>query len=739
VLALSPEGVKADRPLLTTRAALVLEGLEFHRDGDDGPAPGGRRLIYSERGPVALANCRAVLRSRATGFIGVVRADEPSSVQVRNCQFLGDWYGGMDWQVRPDSRAVVANCQFLANHHAVNVSLWSAAPNASVRLLNNTIVSRGEAANIQFNPLTGPGPAFRRTAVPLEARRNACSSGLLHFACWCNPQDADGITERELRSQSRQLLALEDQGNRLGAVPDLARFAVISQPAGYSRRGTITTLDEWRDFCTPGKTDAVVGPIPFRAQDLSPDMAAPEKLTPDDFRLQADGPGGEGLGADVDLVGPGPAYEKWKATPDYQQWRAETGRMMAAVAVRPFVVLSPGKPERRFPTLAEAAAGAASGDVIEFRGDGPFVSPPVDLQDKALTIRAGTGYRPVLQLRKDDLPPFTPLLRTAAALVLEGLELRRDDRDRAKAAHVEFLVESGGASIRLANCRFVTSLKGSGGAVLAKAAALFEARNCLFVGTGRGSFATWVCRNGGQLVLENNVVVTGGNVREQDIALLFHYRGDTPRDVSLRLAHNTCAAAVAGLYLDTHPNSPAARAGRADPPLRLDATDNVFAAPSFVFAFAQDQRQYVPDARVLPPAEAEALLRELLAWGERRNVYLEGVAFLWLGDGGSSVKPTRPRTALADWEQFWGLKDTGSVRGPVRFRGGDVRAWAAAAPDRLTPDDLRLAADSKGARAGDGGRDLGADIDLVGPGAAYERWKKTPEYQQWLKGAAKPK
>jgi hypothetical protein len=23
-------------------------------------------------------------------------------------------------------------------------------------------------------------------------------------------------------------------------------------------------------------------------------------------------------------------------------------------------------------------------------------------------------------------------------------------------------------------------------------------------------------------------------------------------------------------------------------------------------------------------------------------------------------------------------------------------------------------------------------VDLVGPGPAYERWKKTPEYQQWL-------
>jgi hypothetical protein len=24
-------------------------------------------------------------------------------------------------------------------------------------------------------------------------------------------------------------------------------------------------------------------------------------------------------------------------------------------------------------------------------------------------------------------------------------------------------------------------------------------------------------------------------------------------------------------------------------------------------------------------------------------------------------------------------------------------------------------------------------VDLVGPGEAYERWKKTPDYQEWLK------
>jgi len=50
---------------------------------------------------------------------------------------------------------------------------------------------------------------------------------------------------------------------------------------------------------------------------------APEKLSPEDFRVEADGPAFKGLGADVDLVGPGAAYENWKKTPAYQQWLQE--------------------------------------------------------------------------------------------------------------------------------------------------------------------------------------------------------------------------------------------------------------------------------------------------------------------------------------------------------------------------------------------------------------------------------
>ena len=52
--------------------------------------------------------------------------------------------------------------------------------------------------------------------------------------------------------------------------------------------------------------------------------------------------------------------------------------------------------------------------------------------------------------------------------------------------------------------------------------------------------------------------------------------------------------------------------------------------------------------------------------------------------------------------------------------------------EKHTPEDFRLASDSAGKGTGPDGMDLGADVDLVGPGAAYERWKTTAEYQQWL-------
>ena len=87
----------------------------------------------------------------------------------------------------------------------------------------------------------------------------------------------------------------------------------------------------------------------------------------------------------MDLVGPGPAYERWKKTPEYQEWLKETGQLKDRAAAKPetgaFVLLGgKGVAERKFDTLAEAVQAASDGDTIEIRGNGPFVSEPINIR-----------------------------------------------------------------------------------------------------------------------------------------------------------------------------------------------------------------------------------------------------------------------------------------------------------------------------------------------------------------------
>ena len=139
-------------------------------------------------------------------------------------------------------------------------------------------------------------------------------------------------------------------------------------------------------------------------------------------------------------------------------------------------------------------------------------------------------------------------------------------------------------------------------------------------------------------------------------------------------------------------------------------------------------------------SDAEELLPRLIDLQEERNAYQSGMQMLQITTEGELQQGTRGRD-LADWDRLWDQQETGSLEGMIRFQGGDLAARGRAAPEDLRAEDFRLRPDSAGYRAGPDGKDLGADVDLVGPGPAYERWKATPEYQEWLREtgqAAKP-
>jgi hypothetical protein len=122
-----------------------------------------------------------------------------------------------------------------------------------------------------------------------------------------------------------------------------------------------------------------------------------------------------------------------------------------------------------------------------------------------------------------------------------------------------------------------------------------------------------------------------------------------------------------------------------------------------------------------------------MRWQEDSNLYLASDLFLRMTAPGGAALEFEIGADLAAWNRFWGLENTGSTQGLIRFQGGDLHTKGLSNPEKLTPEDFRLRPDSAGYRAGPDGKDLGADVDLVGPGEAYERWKQTPEYEQWQK------
>jgi hypothetical protein len=227
------------------------------------------------------------------------------------------------------------------------------------------------------------------------------------------------------------------------------------------------SLEEWKQFWGAAEADSLEGRLRFQGGDLlSRTGAALDQLTPEDFRLRPDsagyraGPDGKDLGADVDLVGPGPAYERWKKTPEHQEWLKDTGQTKLESAkpeLKAFVNLGgKGTSERKFDTLADAVQGASNGDTIEIRGNGPFVSDGLTT-GSALVIRAGEGYAPSITLSQAAADKNIPLLTTSAALVLEGLELRRigGAEGFVEGRLPRLLTPLAPGALHIANCRLI--------------------------------------------------------------------------------------------------------------------------------------------------------------------------------------------------------------------------------------------------------------------------------------------
>ncbi|HEY7422831.1 MAG TPA: serine/threonine-protein kinase [Gemmataceae bacterium] len=376
----------------------------------------------------------------------------------------------------------------------------------------------------------------------------------------------------------------------------------------------------------------------------------------------------------------------------------------APPAARGAFVLLGGKgvAERKFDTLAEAVLCASDGDTIEIRGDGPFVTEGIDLRGTALTIRAGDGFRPVLKLSKGGAESSRPLLVSQAALVLEGLELQRIGGLRQDGT---ILSCAGRHSLHITNCRFLVDVPEWGHCIKTSSPRCILRNSEFAFRTGYAYM--WDSSAQGEFVLDN-CVGQGGH---------FRFPGTYTNPPSVRLNHNTLLDGVV-VWLESLPEAK-------DSPARIQfhTGDNVFDSKMFFLAVFG-----------IEPSQAKTALAQRFAWNDKRNLYHITGDLVWASKEGfkNTAILMKPDDSLADWKRFWNSPD-GEVRtGVPRYQGGDIFRKMET-PAQLTAADFRLRPDSPGYRAGKDGKDLGADIDRVGPGAAYERWKKTPDYQQWLK------
>ena len=381
-------------------------------------------------------------------------------------------------------------------------------------------------------------------------------------------------------------------------------------------------------------------------------------------------------------------------------------------------VLTRGSPatEQSYFTLAAAVTSAKDGDTIEIRGNGPFISRPIAIGKRRLTIRAGEGFRPLLKFGVNSDANKGALVATSAALVLEGLEIH-DGGLAEPAPKYPSVVYSNLAPLHVANCRFVVRDQR---AIHHFDGPHCQVRNCEFLGKPLLNFR---CDAGQRIVIDNNLLP-----RAADVPMI----GVWPpcKDVSLRLTRNSLhgMAAIQFYFFQT----PLLATPDDQGPLtrvQIESAGNIFDNVGFGTQFGFNL------ADGIQPEEAKAGLRRIVEWKQQGDLFSlrNGSVLQIRANRASGERFTAAKVgSLEEWRQFWGLPENAVIGGTVQYRGGDLPRRAEVSPEQLTPEDFRLSEGSAGYRAVTDGKDIGPDIDVIGPGAGYERWKKTPEYQMWL-------
>jgi len=316
--------------------------------------------------------------------------DVDSGRQLRS--FEGETHGVCSLALSPDCRYVLAG--LVGRDTGQTVRLWDVETGQEIRPMNGDFT---EAHSVAFSP-DGRHAVSGHVAMTTQ-------DGM-----WLDPSNAVvRLWDVESGRQIRQFTGHTGSIWSVAFSPD-GRYVVSGSGGKFGSKGSFTdtrdkTIRLWdadtgRELCR-FHADATIHTVTF---------------SPDGRSILSGG--ADGGRADLRL---------WELPEDLL---SSSKKPATAAESDAFVILAgEGEENRKFDTLAEAVASANDGDTIEVRGNGPFVSHPVNIRETSLVIRAADGFRPVIKLSPEGVKAVRPLLNTSAPLVLEGLELQRVDQE----------------------------------------------------------------------------------------------------------------------------------------------------------------------------------------------------------------------------------------------------------------------------------------------------------------------
>jgi serine/threonine protein kinase len=374
----------------------------------------------------------------------------------------------------------------------------------------------------------------------------------------------------------------------------------------------------------------------------------------------------------------------------------------------------------QFSGLADALRAASAASTVTLHGAGPFAAGPLQLGDKALTLRAAPGSTPVISLAPMDKPPKPPaappakppvlpgrLLEAKGALTIEGLVLQAEAIRRQPAGDEPTLVWCAGPELRLRHCRL--RLAAGGCCLRLEGVTTCELQNCE-LHAGRGTAIDWRRgpkpegpREAGQLELHN--CICSGRT-----ALCLEIPPHTP--LAVTLANNTMVALDGCQLIDLAPPAPAVASQRIRS--TFHAERNVF-DHEFLLTYRPTVGRRPQEGE--DPARADVRrLPGLLAWSGRDNVYsAQQRAFLaiWPFRPNRPVVPPGAPLTVSEWSARWNGHEHRARMEDIGYAGGqELCRRAIENPHELTASAFSVIFSDPAVSAL---LSRGADTDQVGP------------------------